>query len=594
MTAGHSDFAWLASSSLPPVNGDAWNGYDAPTLQAPPPLHPTNGPSGLDLNRIQRLSYALQERPATAVSGAEPPAFVSVQDMIHERRDNIINKIFNDEMHNTRERCDKIHSTRLKKDWDEQKELYMKELVGDRRLGGSSSKTKYESIAAGSASSDSSLQFQIADHLRLIKDMKHKTESVSTIYELTRLASNSPSYAAAWKLVYALQQKKSDSPLRRAIATMSHLSRQFQAHISNRVRSASASGAIQADSKYTGMARTVESYVNLTVGSHAGHWATIFYCLRSGDFVGAKQVLDAHEPSHILSPTLEGYAKQQGLEAFFWDQISFVNASPLAVHHQTSGDEFESDCIRILSGQNLVESSAVVKTIEDFVYFSLWQAICGATQTHDTLAAIGAKIKEWGPKHFQGDEFSNAWSYVTPLLLTQQYYTAMLHLAESGGDFGIMQATHLSLFLPDLQDLGEPSTTTTTCLLTNLLVEFASKYTANNPSHALQYLVLIPSPIQKRKKVVELIVDSRQFEELAGVLSAEGVRMGERSALDQHFSETEVCDLLQDAALVARGRNNMRDALELLNLAERYVSLLSMLNEKLASMLNQGPGNERE
>jgi hypothetical protein len=167
----------------------------------------------------------------------------------------------------------------------------------------------------------------------------------------------------------------------------------------------------------------------------------------------------------------------------------------------------------------------------------------------------------------------------------------MLHLAESDGQCGVLQATHLGLFLPELQDLGEP---TTRCLLTNLLVEFASKYTASNPHTALQYLVLIPNHSQKRKKVVDLIADSRQFEDLAGVLSAEGIRRGERAALDQHFPRTVVCDLLQDAALVAHGRNNMRDALELLNLAERYVGLLSMLNEKLVSMLNEGPGKERE
>jgi hypothetical protein len=591
MTAGQNDFAWLASTSLPPVDGESWNGYNAHTMQAPPPLNPTNGRSGLDLNGIQRLSHGLHERPATTSSKAESPLFVSVQEMIHERRDNIINKLFHDEIQKTRECCDQIHAMRLKKDWEEQKELYVKEIVGDRRLGGSSNATTHQSITAASSSSISNLQFQIADHLRLVKDMTRKTDRVSTIYEFTRLASNSPSYAATWKLVYALQQRKSDSALGRAIATMSHLSRQFLAHISNRVRSASAGGASQADSKYTGTPRTVYFYVNLTVGSHASHWATIFYCLRSGDFVGAKQVLDAHEPSHLLAPTLEGYAKQQGSEAFFWDQIAFGNANPLVTHHQTSVDEFENDCVRFLSGRNPLESPRVLRTVEDFVYASVWHAIFGATQTDEALVAIGAKIKELGPNHFQGDGCINTWSYVTPLLLTQQYFTAMLHLAESDGQCGVLQATHLGLFLPELQDLGEP---TTRCLLTNLLVEFASKYTASNPHTALQYLVLIPNHSQKRKKVVDLIADSRQFEDLAGVLSAEGIRRGERAALDQHFPRTVVCDLLQDAALVAHGRNNMRDALELLNLAERYVGLLSMLNEKLVSMLNEGPGKERE
>ena len=97
-----------------------------------------------------------------------------------------------------------------------------------------------------------------------------------------------------------------------------------------------------------------------------------------------------------------------------------------------------------------------------------------------------------------------------------------------------------------------------------------------------------------RKKIVELIVNTRQFEELAGTLSPDGVRQGEKSVMNQHFPGTVVCDLLQEAAFVARSRGNMNDALELLLLAERYVILLSMLNEQLASILNQVPGNERE
>jgi hypothetical protein len=352
--------------------------------------------------------------------------------MIRKRRDNIITKLFTDEIQKTRARCDKMHAVRMQKDWEGQKELYLKELVGDRRLGGSSNVAKFDSITVGPTITHSDLQYQIADHLRLIKDLKHRTDNAELIHEFTRLASKTPSYAAAWKLVYALQQRRSDSSLGRAIATMSHLSRQFQSHVANRVRSATTNGQVHIDSKYTGMSRTVASYVNLTVGSQASHWATIFYCLRCGDCLGAKQVLDAHEPSHILAATLEGYAKQQGSEPYFWDQVTSVDASPVSIH-QATDNEFEKSCISLLAGLDTLGSSSVVRTIEDFLYFSLWRVIVNGTQKEEALTAIGLNIKELGPRHFQGDDSTNAWSYVTPLLLTQQYRSSMLHLAESDG-----------------------------------------------------------------------------------------------------------------------------------------------------------------
>ena len=587
MTAGSSNFAAIATSSLPPVNGDPWNVYHGSTLQAPTLMSATY--RGIDLNRIQQLSYALQAPPTTDASSVQN-TFASVQERIRKRRDNIITKLFTDEIQKTRACCDKMHAMRMQTDWDRQKELCMKELVGDRRLGGSSNVAKFDSGTVGQTISHSDLQGQIAEHLRLIKDLKHKTDNAEVIHEFTRLASKTPSYAAAWKLIYALQQRRSDSSLGRAIATMSHLSRQFQAHVANRVRSATTNRQVHVDSKYTGMSRTVASYVNLTLGSQASHWAIIFYCLRCGDCVGAKQVLDAHEPSHILAATLEGYAKQQGSEPYFWDQITFVDAFPVSTH-QTTDNEFEKSCISLLAGLDTLGSSSVVGTIEDFVYVSLWHVIVSDTQKQEALIAIGLKIKELGPRHFQGDDSTNVWSYVMPLLLTQQYRSSMLHLAESDGRESLLQATHLSLFLPELKDLDGPASQ---CLLTKLLVEYAAMFAPSSPSNALQYLILIPDQSLRRSKIVELIVESRQFEELAGFLSIDGIRRGTTSSLDEHFPAKVVCDLLEEAALLADAKENTRDALELLNLAERYVSLLSMLNKKLASLLNQSPGKEKE
>lgn len=624
MTAGTSDFATLASSSLPAVNGESWNGYTntSSTSNGPPAflsqansssstfsttgvvragvgvgvgppstsMHMHTGMhSGMDLNRIQQLTHSLQAPPKPDAASVNTE-FVSVSEMIHQRRHLVLDKLFISEMNKTRRRCDTMHARRMKKDWDEQKSLYMKELVGDRRLGGSNV-ANFESMTPTLPQSQSRLTAQTVEHLRLMKEYNQDSD-MDIIYAFDRLASESPSYSAAWKLIFAVKQGKSDSPLGRAISTMSHLARQFRAHVENRVRSATASG--QADgysSNYTGMARTVATYVFLTVGSQASHWATVYYCLRCGDFVAAKQVVDARNPGHSLGASLEAHAKQQGSDPYFWDQVTFANAIGGILPAQSPQDDFEGACWVILAGNEDFGTSPHIKTIEDFLYVSLWQAIFEGTE--QALIAVGTRIKELGPKHFHGDDSSNRWSFSMPLMLAQQYRRAILHLAES--EEGILQATHLSLFVPELKDLGgDGDQTSSASMLAELVVEHASILKRSSASNALEYLVRIPNELEKRKRIVELVADSRQFEELGGALSGDGVRRGENAALDKHFPPEGVCGILTESAMLARSRNNTKDTLELLNLAEQYDDLLVVLNEKLASLLNQNPGHEKE
>jgi len=605
MTMGGFDFAALASSSLPTVNGDSFKSNSAGgggTSIGPSLTFLPSQPNGsINVNRIQELSSSLHRAVPTAQqsSSSNTTETKSIQDIIQERRQNILNNLFTDELEKTRNRCDELHAIRMKKDWDEQKNLYMKELVGDRRLGGSSTLTKYKSMTPSLLSSSSvQSKYLMMDHVNIIHkwSVEKNTDVTSIIYDFVRLSAKSPAYSAAWKLVYALKQGRNGSPIGRAISTLSHLGRQFQAHISNSVRSATSNGqTVHIDSsRHTGMARTVATYVSLSMGSQATHWATVYCCLRCGDFVSAKEVLNAYDPNHSLLGVLNQYARQQGSQPYYWDEATSLTQNSGGEVTFSLEDEFEKACCSLLVGNDeVIESSPVVKTIEDFIYISIWHAIFGSAQPDRSLASIGENIKKLGPRHFQGADSNDCWSYVTPLLLVQQYETSMLHLAKGNGEEGIMQATHLSLFLESTRDLEE-ETSSSQNLLTPLLTEFASHVKKSSISNTLLYLVRIPDSQLKRKKVVELIVDSRQFEELGGCLSQDGNRRGENAALDRHFPSKEVCNLLEEAAILAYDRNNAKDAFELLNLAERYVSLLSLLNQKLASLLKEKHGSERE
>jgi hypothetical protein len=500
--------------------------------------------------------------------------------MIQTRREGIINDLIVRTMTNTRARCDQMHANRMRKQWEEQKAIYLKELQGESPSTASS--TKYTTLTP-SAPSSNTKDHDTAHHVRLIQEWTQNPE-MPILYELDRLASKSPAYSAAWKLVHALQRKY--TPLERALATLSHLGRQFQGHVATRVRSGPpvSSPTLQ---MYTGMARTIASHVHLTVGSQASYWAIVYYCLRCGDFGSALQVLQVHDKHHELVEPLQGFAKQQGTHPFLWEQVSSIHANAGGIIFQSFQNVFEEACWKLLMGrESLAASSPLVKTIEDFCYLSLWYAILGAPDAEKALVELGQNIVDLGPRHFDGDD----WAYVTPLLLTQRYNTALTHLVK--GERGILQATHLALFLPSLTDVGSDQDSSSRDLLTSLLVTFATNLQTTSASSALEYLARIPDAKFGRTKIVELICTTRQFEELGGTLSQDGVRR--EGALDRHFSAKQVCDVLEEAALWTNSQQNTKDALELLNLAERYDSLLMLLNDKLASLLQSNAGAERE
>lgn len=598
MTGGKVDFSSLAASSLPSLNV----GLDTSTV----PSENSNGVSGtfpgsqqngsVNVNRIRELSASFHSVPKTDPASDTSKTYGSIEELIQQRRHAILNDLFTSEFENTRQRCDKIHETRMIKEWENQKNAYMKEIVGDRRLGGSSGITKYQSMTQGNSSfSPSDSNDLLMDHVDIMSKWNQNADMDSIITMFRRLPTRFPAYTSAWNLVERLKLGKSANPIGKAISTLSHLGRQFQTHVANRVRKANANGQTQQfdTSKYSGMARLVATFVALNEGSQTSEWAIIYYCLRSGDFVSAQAVLSKHDRDHLLMGALDKYAKQQGTKTFYWDEVIYWDESTLLREKMTYSDQddFEKACWSLLADNGEEPPSSVVRTIEDFIYVSLWKSIFGVTKPDEALAAVGENIRNLGPSHFQGGDSTDCWSYATPLLLTQQYRSAISHLAKGKGKEGIIQATHLCLFLDPANDLG---VTTSQNLMSSLLIEFASFVQEMNASSALLYLVRIPDYDLRRKKIVELIVDSRKFSELGGTISSNGARQGESALLDRHFPPREVCDLLDDASKLAYNRKNTKDALQLLNLAERYVGLLSLLNKKLAALLIEDNVGERQ
>lgn len=102
--------------------------------------------------------------------------------------------------------------------------------------------------------------------------------------------------------------------------------------------------------------------------------------------------------------------------------------------------------------------------------------------------------------------------------------------------------------------------------------------------HDTNHILHFDIPRRHTSQAQRLILETRQFETLAGKIEPSGMRSN--GALDAFFNKKEVSALLVDSANHAIRVNKPADAAELLVLSGRYGALFSLLNRELASYLN--------
>jgi hypothetical protein len=168
--------------------------------------------------------------------------------------------------------------------------------------------------------------------------------------------------------------------------------------------------------------------------------------------------------------------------------------------------------LALLSGKNPVQSS-IESTVEDYLYKELWKAV-HETKPLEELSELGNSIKRYGPGYFE-DEDRFGWPYALPLLVTQEYRTALSYIADAGGPMGLLQATHLGIALHisgvALKDFAGAGVTAAAVdnILTTLLERYAT-YIRAEPSAgnvaSLEYLVRIPQKARAMKEVRNMFV----------------------------------------------------------------------------------------
>lgn len=319
---------------------------------------------------------------------------------------------------------------------------------------------------------------------------------------------------------------------------------------------------------------------------------------------------------------------------------------------------YRAACLAMLGGSESIseaatlESSGLVKTVEDYMYASLWHALhladndatssiagslgsggggVGLRKVAEAVARLSVLVNQWGPSYFEMDDDagkmhsasasvamaaqggtlggangvhhtvprSGGWAYTLPLLVSQQYATALAYLAEAGGGLGLLQATHVGVVM-DVAGLSigdftldheQRSGTNVSAkvsqqtLLPMLVASYSASLQGLDAGAAMKYLVLLSGKGKFVKEQVQrLILETRQFETLAGRIEPDGSRSN--GALDAYFTKKEVSSLLMDTAHHAVGVGKPADAAELLVLSGQFGALFSLMNRELASYLN--------
>lgn len=426
------------------------------------------------------------------------------EERIHDHMERLVNTCIKTQQEETRRMFDDLYEQRVQNSHEARMQRYLAELHGNRTLGGSTNipLSSMSLIATNTQDLDPA---KVSPYLETVykwnRNPQAPLEQVMQVFQ--NLATTSPDLCA-WKMLENIIARDKAGAL-------SFYCHQFSDIVNSRVREATEAGqdTSMPYSLSNGMAQIVASYVKLTTNITSSPWPIVYYCLRCGDAAAALHVLDAtnNQVDPVLRRIVSSLNQAQDNFPCIWDAptppaIAVADrqtAADLYVRnrHLDSTDPFYLTCLALLSVKESesILSSPTIKTTEDYMFVGLWHAL-QQTYPLESIVELGSKIQELGPTSFPTE---TEWGYALPLVATQQYRAALMHVAKTN----LIQATHVALVLHaagvDLNDIG--STEQTSCLLTVLLLDYAKQLQQKDSLAAIEYLVRIPNEKRAQKEV---------------------------------------------------------------------------------------------
>lgn len=290
-------FSELASSSIPSLNA---GGDINPTWSRS--LRDLKGanetflhPMGPSIAQPLPMGSALGPPPilsATSNPSKKPEPFLSVTQILQNREDEILNRIWREEEEDTNRRLQKIVDRQLQEDWNREREKWLQDIAGTRTLGGLSQiqhATMPTQILTGQMTALTTTRNHvdvtpaiIQSHLNVVKRIDTGIDIIAEFQNVANSLGNSrqaSAYGTAWRLLSCITSRPS-SALDAAFGALLHLAKLFQTGITSRVQSAMLANQelTNAAPMYrNAMANKVAMYVRLQLGTSTGVWPVIFH-----------------------------------------------------------------------------------------------------------------------------------------------------------------------------------------------------------------------------------------------------------------------------------------------------------------------------
>lgn len=548
------DSLWTLNSA---ARNNASNAYESPAATPTSSFALTNGAVGTPLLGTKRLPDLGQTAPSTENASFQSTQraetnFLQWEEANRRREVDILSNIVQNAEMTTRKRSQDLFEKKMEEDWQKTLDLWAQEVVGSRTLGGSArleqngltaknSTGAVPAISGGGVDQPALMNYNnmsipdrdrpiVQSHADIFKQLKQKSSKpnfqdlAAAANELRLLADSldpklpgNVCYASALQIVSGILSRPNASPLEVANATLGYFSKQFEDYIIGRVRSAGMdgqSGIGQSTTYKNANASTIAAFVSIEGGGsvEGSLWPILFYCLRIGDAVAAKEVFDANanpdesdDTNAAIAMLLSSLAQRQGAHDSIWQALgpltlpSNEERKVAEACEMAKAAERQDTCrlnvLSLLSGAGAFETP----TIEDYLFGLLWKAMQSSNPVVE-LENLGKEIRNLGSSYF-GDGASGGWSYSLPLFASQQYRTGLTYLVEAGGAMGLMQATHLGVLLSscgvNVDNLGDSGAQTASGgLETSLLVQYSDFLHFDfGAVCALEYLLWIPNEV---------------------------------------------------------------------------------------------------
>lgn len=225
--------------------------------------------------------------------------------------DGILERVLHRQSEQTDRMLESLVEKQMQNDWNVEREWWKRELVGNRNFvdshgragsggGGSLPALENGSVSGQQRSQPTGLLLNdavshgaasirdcdltvVKKHLEIIREMKDSNDVFQMVEKFEKIAASQGSrsgYRASWLLLREVISCNPQNPFNRALATLTHLCRQYQNYIRNRVKTASLKGQDISTQIYFSneFAGNVAAFVKLTTGSNASVWDALYYC----------------------------------------------------------------------------------------------------------------------------------------------------------------------------------------------------------------------------------------------------------------------------------------------------------------------------